>query len=469
MNEESAKDWAEEVFGHAELGDSRRTRRLVQLAVEAAKHPAGKVLEVCKTSATRQGAYDFLNNPSVAPEAVQQAVTIATARACSGENFCFVVVDGTSLTLKDWRRNKDFGAVGSTNNGARGLKVMNAYAVAADGTPIGLLGQKWWRREARAKRWDCRHRTVDEKETRHWLSAIRGSELCLSAAGTRAWFQLDREGDRYATLKALNETEQWFTVRSTYGHRFLVGEPRTRRLRHAVAASKVRHWFQLDIPAKFDRPGRRAMIAVRTTSVVLEMLEPLTGERYSLPVNVVDAREVGTVPRDAKPIHWRLLTNRPVVTDADVATVLTGYAQRWKIEELHRTWKSGACRVEESQLRTANGVMKWAIIMAAAATRIERLKHLGRTDPTSDAATEFTKWEIEATLLMKRKYLRKGEAPPTQRPTIGEVLLWLAEFGGYTGKSSGGPPGSITIRRGLDFIAPVALALEQLEDECKMR
>lgn len=103
------------------------------------------------------------------------------------------------------------------------------------------------------------------------------------------------------------------------------------------------------------------------------------------------------------------MTDRPVVTDADVATVLTGYAQRWKIEELHRTWMSGACRVEESQLRTANGVMKWAIIIAAAATRIERLKHLRRTDPTSDAATEFTKWEFEATLLMKRKYLRKGE------------------------------------------------------------
>jgi hypothetical protein len=63
-------------------------------------------LEVCKTSATRQGAYDFLNNSSVAPEAVQQAVTIATARACSSENFCFVVIDGTSLTLTDWRRNK---------------------------------------------------------------------------------------------------------------------------------------------------------------------------------------------------------------------------------------------------------------------------------------------------------------------------------------------------------------------------
>lgn len=191
VNGKDARDWAEEVFGHADLGDSRRTRRLVHLAAEAARHPAGKVLDVCKTSASRQGAYDFLNNRSVTAEAIQSAVTISTARTCGSEPFCFVVVDGTSLTLTDWRRAKGFGAVGSTSNGARGLKVMNAYAVAADGTPIGILGQKWWRREAGAKRSDCADRTVDEKETRHWRDAIQGSELCLSAAGTRAWFQLD--------------------------------------------------------------------------------------------------------------------------------------------------------------------------------------------------------------------------------------------------------------------------------------
>ena len=468
MNGEEIRDWAEETFGHAELGDSRRTRRLVHLAAEAARHPAGKVLEVCKTGASRQGAYDFLNNQGVAPEAIQSAVTIATARACNGEPFCFVVIDGTSLTLADWRRTKDFGAVGSTSNGARGLKVMNAYAIAADGSPIGLLGQKWWRREARAKRSDCNERTVEEKETRYWRSAIQGSELCLSATGTRAWFLLDREGDRYATLKTLDESGQWFTVRSTYAHRFLLGQPRTRRLRHAVSSSTVRGWFKVDVPAKSNRPGRRALMAVRTTSVVLDMVEPSTGETYALPVNVVDAKEVGRVPANGQPIHWRLLTNRSVTTEADVDAVLLGYAQRWKIEELHRTWKSGACRVEESQLRTTNGVMKWAIIMAATATRIERLKHLHRTVPTADAADEFSRWEIGAAVLMKRKYLKKGEVPPPSHPSLGQVILWLSEFGGYTGKSSGGPPGSITIRRGLDFIAPVALALQQLEEDGRM-
>jgi hypothetical protein len=34
------------------------------------------------------------------------------------------------------------------------------------------------------------------------------------------------------------------------------------------------------------------------------------------------------------PLHWRLLTNRPVTTQEDVDAVLEGYRQRWKIEDL---------------------------------------------------------------------------------------------------------------------------------------
>lgn len=179
--------------------------------------------------------------------------------------------------------------------------------------------------------------------------------------------------------------------------------------------------------------------------------------------------EVGTTPRGEGPIHWRLFTNHPLDTDADVERVLFGYAQRWRIEDLHRTWKSGACRVEDTQLRSTDRVVRWAILMIATATRIERIKHLARTEPTQPASVEFETHEIEATMLMKRQYKRRNEHLPTGMPTVGQVTLWLAELGGYTGKSSGGPKGSITIKRGLDFVLPVARALARLREEGKLR
>ena len=286
------------------------------------------MLEVCGSDASRQGAYDFLSNRKIAPSAVQAAVSKAAAIGCVGSEFCFVVVDGTALTLKDWKRSKDFGAVGASNLGARGLKIMNAYALSADGTPIGLLGQHWWKRESRKKRRDCQHRRVEDKETKYWLRAIAGADLLLTAVGTRAWFQIDREGDRFATLRALHDSGHWFTVRSTYGHRYLVGRKRSVRLRHAVARAKVRGHYDLAMPEKFNRKGRTARMAVRATSVVLDMMEAATEARLQLPLNVVDVREVGARPRNATPIHWRLLTNRPIETEADVMAVLHGYTQR---------------------------------------------------------------------------------------------------------------------------------------------
>jgi hypothetical protein len=107
--------------------------------------------------------------------------------------------------------------------------------------------------------------------------------------------------------------------------------------------------------------------------------------------------------------------------------------------------------------------------MVATAARIERIEHLARTKPSQPASTELTPSEIEATLLMKRQYKKRNERLPKGIPTVRQVTLWLAELGGYTSKSYGGPPGSTTIKRGLDFVLPVATALERLQKEGKLR
>ena len=78
------------------------------------------MLKVCRSSATRQGAQDFFSNRIILARALQATVDKATALACKGEEFCFVVIDGTALTLTGWQRQKDFGAIGATKLGARG-------------------------------------------------------------------------------------------------------------------------------------------------------------------------------------------------------------------------------------------------------------------------------------------------------------------------------------------------------------
>lgn len=46
---------------------------------------------------------------------------------------------------------------------------------------------------------------------------------------------------------------------------------------------------------------------------------------------------------------------------------------------------------------------------------------------------------------------------------IGEVVQWIAQVGGYTGKSSGGPPGALVLARGLKRLALLAAYAAELQ------
>ena len=440
------------------------------MAAALAEQPGGKVLTVFRSNAEQQGAYDLLGNERVSSDAILSAAKAATVARCHGEAWVHVVVDGTSLRLSDVNRTKDFGGVGSTANGARGLKVIHAYAVAADGTPVGVLNQQWWARLPRHKRHDCNERPLGEKETVHWVRAIEDAAHAFAdGAGPRAWFQVDCEGDRFWTLFALHRTSQWFTVRSTYAHRFVVTENgRQQRLRDAARKGRLRGIVGLELPARPGRAARRAKLRIRTTEVTLDMIEAHSGERFALPINVVDVEEIGPRPRGEPPVHWRLLTNHPIGSMEDVLAIVDGYTKRWRIEELHRVWKSGALRVEETQLRSSARVIKWAILAVVTAARIERLRVLARTKPDDSALGVLSAYEIQALILMKRRHAKRTEHISDDTPTIAQAVRWLADLGGYAGHKSSGRPGAVTIRRGLDYIGPVAIAIEALEHAGKL-
>ena len=133
--------------------------------------------------------------------------------------------------------------------------------------------------------------------------------------------------------------------------------------------------------------------------------------------------------------------------------VVLGYVQRWRIEQFHKIWKTGACRVEDTQLRECDRIEKWAMLKAAVAMRILRLGYLARTAPSTPATVVFTMAEIKAALALARQPRTK---PRGGIHTLAEIEQAIACAGGYTGKSSGGPPGALVLARGLSRIEPVA-------------
>jgi len=499
MADESSSAWARDEYGRAELGDARLTERAVMMLGRVMEFRAGRVTQVFPTNAERKGAYRLLERDHILPESLVDASGCACARRSAAYSYVIVPIDGSSAKLAD--PIGTLGAIGTYASGARGIKVISAIALSPEGEPLGLCHQEQWLRprkpkakrtakrrvrgkqqanakqHARAKRRASEKaranakRPVHQKETQRWIDTILATKHRFEehAPQTQCWFQIDREADAWPILEALRDPrpDDLFTVRANWDRRVKRADGTPGHLRTELSSQPPSGGDEVDVPAGNKRTARRAHLEIRVADVTVDVRDQRTDKHHPLPLHVVWAHEVGTTPRGEKPLDWMLLTNHPIDTLEQAQLVITHYSKRWRIEEVHKTWKSGGCGVESSQLHTGAAVMKWSAILFAVAVRIERIKHLARTSPDLPASVELSSHEIRALILLKRKYKKRTETIPDTMPTIAQAARWIADLGGYTGKSSGGPFGSITLGRGLTKVVVVASILESVDEESK--
>jgi hypothetical protein len=404
----------------------------------------------------------------VKAEAIRGAVHASTASRCRDRRLVFVPVDATSLTVTDRARNKGLGAVGRWTHGSRGVHVMTALAVADNGSTLGVCAQRMWVREQRSPHGRHHSRAGYSTESDHWLDVLYAARSTLEfAPHCTPWFQMDRGADCWQVLALAHQLDMLITVRAVHDRRL---DGQVDGLWDTLQRARVVATLGVDVPARppavkrrraghgrritwqtAPRPARKAKLAIRAAAVPL-VLKTRQGRPFTVALHAVLVKETA---RGADPIEWMLLTTRPVRSRADALEVVRGYTMRWRIEELHRTWKRGLCRVEDTQLRSREAIFKWATILAAVASRAMRLTQLARSSPDAAATTEFSAFELAALVALREP---KGFDRDTV-PTLSQAVRWLADLGGYTGPWNG-PPGATVIGRGLRDILVTARAFE---------
>lgn len=463
----NSRSWAEAEFGHAELGDERRTARLVDLAAEVARRPAGTVMKACASTASKEGAFRLLENDAVHPAAVREAMTQATRLKCRREQHVIVPIDGTSLNLTDKARIKNLGGVGAWSKGAQGVQVMTAIALTSEGSTLGICEQRMWVRAARSPH-GRRGAQGKTSENRFWLELLSETARTFgeTAPQCRPWFQMDRGADCLQVLELATELDLLMTVRAAHDRRV---DERAAHLWATLQRAPVLAKRKVNVSARppgerkkrvkgkrikvitAPRRARVATVAIRAATVPIKCKRS-SGREFTVILNAVYVREVG---RRGDRIEWMLLTTHPIRTRRDVLQVVHGYALRWRIEEFHRLWKTGLCRVEDTQLRSRDAIFKWATILAAVATRAMRITHLARTTPDVPASTEFSPTELAALIALRQP---KGIADD-HVPNLALAVQWVADIGGHSGPWKG-PPGAIVVGRGLYDVLVVARAFE---------
>ena len=452
---EKAHRWAQDTFGDADLGDGRRVRRLVELAAGVCRRPGGRVTHVFQDSAAREGAFRLLENAAVNAQEVAQASHRSTARRCSEESMVFVPVDQTSLSFSD-RTGTKFGPTGNKNEIHRGMYVMNALAVDSQGTTLGLLAQEYWvRPEARCPKWKQDRRPAHERESCLWRRALCSATKAMNAEAPACtpWYQLDRGADFGDVLCLAHEHSLLLTVRSAH-NRALEGRSKG-YLRPRMKAQPILGHMFVDVPAQHGRSKRTAKLNLRARRLRFRVAEP-GKQRRSVWVEMCAVLVTEPGKRDG--IEWMLWTSYPVECFEDAVRVAQGYTMRWRIEEFHRAWKSSHCKIESSQLRSVDAMRRWGAITAAVAARAEHLKLRSRAEPDAPADSEISRDEIDAAILLSETKKHKVGDPMT----LQQVVSLIAQVGGYIGKSSGGPPGTITLSRGFERVEVAAHVLARM-------
>jgi hypothetical protein len=468
-------------FGHADLGDRRRTWRTVALVDAMAMRPAGTVTGVYGPGAEREAAYRLLENVHIDPLALERSRNIACARRMEESGGLVVVaVDQTSIKLSDRVAERDFGAVGSRTSGARGVHVMTALALDKEGAPLGILNQKVFARSEirgpgripdhpnRKSKRD--RRPPEERESMVWPKVLYEADAVAAEHTSTAvpWFQCDRGGDFWGTFRFAEETAALVTVRMNCSHAIKDREERQWQLGPWLKHRRIKHFASLQLPAHDGRPARTARITIRFDQALLALPTP-EGRQWT-PVSVVHVHEKR--PKDTlSRISWTLATTYQVDTPEDAARVVENYSLRWRVEDFFRAWKTGACNIESSQIQSFDAFHRWSILSSSVAARAEHIKHHSRLYPEASARVVYSREEIETMILWRQAHAPKAQPAFELGDDIplAEMTRCVAQLGGYMKSRNSAPPGTVTIMRGLEYLANLVEGRRLARAEAKRR
>jgi len=394
----------------------------------------------------------FLDNPGVALDALLAHWGERTAGAAAGRHV--LALQDTSEVALRTREDRRRGLGEIAKGHGHGLLLHAMLALDAEhGTYLGLVGGKIWTRNGRVTV-AHRDRAPSDKESERWLTTGERAKAVLANAASVTVIA-DRESDIYDEWARLPAANFHLLTRCMQDRRLIDGTS----LYETGAGFAIADTATIALRARNpQKPARDARLSLRFGRVALKRPDHAARDLpASVALTLVEVIETAPPP-GAEPVHWRLLTTHDV-PDAQSAWRIVGwYKQRWTIEQLFRVLKSQGLQIEDSQLETAERLMKLTAIATQAAAIILQLVQArdGRRPEPADVA--FSAPEIKTLDALLPSLEGKTALQKNPHPT--HSLAWaawiIAKLGGWDGYPRSKPPGPITFKHGLEYFKAVA-------------
>ena len=443
MTSTNRRSFGEVTFGHIQLGDQRRTRRLVTTVDRIMKHPGGTLPAKLKSPMDLKALYRLCDCKQVTHAALMHAARQRTLeRISEHQGVVLVLHDATELDYTWHHSLKDqLGQIG--DGGGRGYICHNSLAVDPNTREaIGLVGQI------------LHHRAdvVQETPREHRERGIAREPIVGPGDRTSA----ARSEDRRCVRPAAPIRSSFWNTNYTAAARswcvrhknrmMLVGHGRARkkqllhdwmRTRQSVGTRTV------TIHGRYGQPPRIATVQISCAPLRLLPPQVHSGEHGNdpLPVWCVAALEIDP-PAGQEPVEWFQLTNIPTDSFEDATVVLRYYECRWVVEELHKAKKTG-CGIENMQFTKIERLEPMIAVLSVVAVALLNLRDASRQP---DAKTR------PATDLFHIDYVRLLSAWRSKRVkddwSVQQFFLALARLGGHQNRSHDHLPGWLVLWRG---------------------
>lgn len=443
-------------LGGAELGDSRRSDRLEDLAGALARNPDSSLPTAMGSEARLEACYRLMNNEAVTFEALLESQVAATRERALQQKTVLVVHD-TSEMKPRCATTEEVGYLKSRSQPGFLLHLSLALVEGDARRPLGVahaetLSRKTFGTKGNQLKADgAKTAKYKDRESTRWLRGVVATEETLN--GCHLVHVLDREGDSYALLAQLKERDSNFVIRCAHDRSARAtgkGEEWS-KLRHVVESETAVVSRQVPISARRQRvraPGatkhnpsreaRTATLQVAATKVTIPAPRYVNSGLQTVDLNVVRVWE-RDCPEGEEPIEWLLYTTEPVSTAKEMERVVDVYRARWLIEECFKAIKTG-CAYEEREFESFAALRTLLAMTLPIAIELLWLRSRSREEPDAPAAHVLTKTQLDVLRALSPRRI-------SENATVGEALLAVAGLGGH--QRSNGPPGWQVLYRGM--------------------
>ena len=441
---ESEISLGQAIFGDTDLGDARRTARLVATFDLVQKHPGGTLPHKLPRPADLRAFYRLCDRKEVTHSVIIAAArkhTLKRIAAC--QEPVLVVHDGTELDFTSLTSLADqLGQIGEGHG--RGYQCQNVLAVNAEtGDVLGLLDQILHHRdEVPEDEPLAEHRQRETRESLLWLHGTKhlpADWMLIDVA--------DQGADTFEFLEHECHSGRRFVIRAYKQRKVYAGhEPIGRRYvlkKYAQSLPELGR-FTMDVQPQRGRKARKdAEFVMRGGPVLVCPPHAKYGHHGDepLPMYVALITEVSPPPGE-KTIDWMLLTNEPVSSFEDVWRVTGWYELRWTAEEFHKAKKTG-CQVEDLQFTTTDRLEPAIALLSVVATTLLNLREANRRP---DAKTRLATTLIASDYVEVLSFWRHNKIRLDW--TVHDFYFALGRLGGHQNRKCDGQPGWLVLWRG---------------------